>query len=36
MLAPAIDLPWFMMERQMLHGITRRAEALAGSRPNDS
>lgn len=30
MLAPAIDLPWFMMERQMLHGIARRAEALAG------
>ena len=32
MLAPAIDLPWFMMERQMLRGIARRAEALAGSR----
>jgi hypothetical protein len=36
MLAPAIDLPWFMMERQMLHGIARRAEALAGSRRDDS
>lgn len=36
MLAPAIDLPWFMMERQMLHGISRRAEALAGSRRDDS
>ena len=35
MLAPAIDLPWFIMERQMLHGIARRAEALAGSRRND-
>jgi hypothetical protein len=28
-LAPAIDLPWFFMERQMLHGIKRRAERLA-------
>lgn len=28
-LAPAIDLPWFAMERQMLRGIARRAEALA-------
>ena len=36
MLAPAIDLPWFMMERQMLLGIARRAEALAGSRRDDS
>ncbi len=36
MMAPAIDLPWLMMERQMLHGIARRAEALAGSRRNDS
>jgi hypothetical protein len=35
MLAPAMDLPWFMMERQMLHGIARRAEALAGSRRAD-
>ena len=31
-LAPAIDLPWFVMERQMLRGIARRAEALARSR----
>lgn len=31
-LAPAIDLPWFAMERQMLRGIARRAEALAASR----
>ena len=35
MLAPAIDLPWFLMERRMLHGIARRAEALAGSRGGD-
>jgi hypothetical protein len=27
--APAIDLPWFLMERAMLHGIKRRAESLA-------
>lgn len=27
--APAIDLPWFLMERKMLHGIKRRAESLA-------
>jgi hypothetical protein len=26
--APAIELPWFLMERGMLHGIKRRAEAL--------
>ena len=32
LLAPAIDLPWFVMERQMLRGIARRAEALAASR----
>jgi hypothetical protein len=31
MLASAIDLPWFVMERQMLRGIARRAEALARS-----
>jgi hypothetical protein len=24
-LAPAVDLPWFLMERKMLHGIKRRA-----------
>jgi hypothetical protein len=35
MLAPAIDLPWFLMERRMLHGIARRAEALARSRRAD-
>ena len=35
-LAPVIDLPWFMMERQMLHGVARRAEALARSRRDDS
>ena len=29
--APAVDLPWFLMERQMLHGIKRRAERLAQS-----
>jgi hypothetical protein len=27
--APAIELPWFLMERGMLHGIKRRAEGLA-------
>ena len=27
--APAVDLPWFLMERQMLRGIKRRAERLA-------
>ena len=27
--APAVDLPWFLMERKMLHGIKRRAERLA-------
>ena len=32
LLAPAIDLPWFVMERQMLRGIARRAEGLAASR----
>lgn len=32
MLAPAIDLPWLLMERRMLHGVARRAEALARSR----
>ena len=26
--APGVDLPWFLMERQMLHGIRRRAERL--------
>ena len=31
-LAPAIDMPWFVMERQMLRGIARRAEALVRSR----
>jgi hypothetical protein len=31
-LAPAIDLPWFAMKRQMLRGIARRAEALMASR----
>jgi hypothetical protein len=31
-LAPAIDMPWFVMERQMLRGIARRAEALVESR----
>jgi hypothetical protein len=30
--APAIDLPWFLMERAMLHGIKRRAENLASKR----
>ena len=35
-LAPAIDLPWFVMERQMLRGIARRAEALARSRGDGS
>jgi hypothetical protein len=30
-LAPAIDLPWFVMERAMLHGIKRRVENLASS-----
>ena len=29
--APAVDLPWFLMERQMLRGIKRRAERLAGT-----
>lgn len=29
--APAVDLPWFLMERGMLIGIRRRAEDLAGS-----
>ena len=32
LLGPAIDLPWFVMERQMLRGIARRAEGLASSR----
>ncbi|HET9738719.1 MAG TPA: hypothetical protein VFP78_11430 [Solirubrobacteraceae bacterium] len=27
--APAVDLPWFLMERKMLRGIKRRAEGLA-------
>lgn len=27
--APAVDLPWFLMERKMLRGIKRRAERLA-------
>ena len=27
--APAVDLPWFLMERKMLCGIKRRAERLA-------
>jgi len=31
-LAPLVDLPWLLMERQMLRGIRRRAEALAVSR----
>ncbi|HEX2467121.1 MAG TPA: hypothetical protein VHJ54_02845 [Solirubrobacterales bacterium] len=31
--APAVDLPWFLMERKMLDGIKRRAERLAQS-PN--
>jgi hypothetical protein len=35
-LAPAVDLPWFVMERQMLRGIARRAEALARSRSDAS
>jgi hypothetical protein len=35
-LAPVIDLPWFLMERRMLHGIARRAETLARSRRKDS
>ena len=35
-LAPAIDLPWFVMERQMLRGIARRAEALARARGDTS
>lgn len=30
-LAPAVDLPWYLMERGMLIGIRRRAEDLAGS-----
>lgn len=34
-LGPAVDLPWFLMERRMLHGIARRAEALARSRSAD-
>jgi hypothetical protein len=29
--APAIDLPWFLMERAMLNGIKRRAEDIAAS-----
>ena len=29
--APAIDLPWFLMERAMLHGIKRRTENVASS-----
>jgi hypothetical protein len=29
MFAPAVDLPWLLMERRMLHGIKRRAERLA-------
>jgi hypothetical protein len=29
--APAIDLPWFLMERATLRGIKRRAENLDGS-----
>ena len=31
LLAPAVDLPWFVMERQMLRGVKRRAERLAGA-----
>ncbi len=31
LLGPLIDLPWFAMERKMLLGIARRAEALAAS-----
>jgi hypothetical protein len=27
--APAVDLPWFLMERKMLRGIKRRAEQQA-------
>ena len=27
--APAVDLPWFLMERQMLRGIKWRSERLA-------
>ena len=27
--APAVDIPWFLMERMMLRGIRRRAERLA-------
>jgi len=35
-LAPAIEVPWFVMERQMLRGIARRAEALARARGDAS
>ena len=31
LLAPAVDLPWFVMERQMLRGVKRRAERPAGA-----
>jgi hypothetical protein len=33
LLAPAVDLPWLVMERKMLVGIKLRAESLAASRP---
>ena len=35
-LAPVIELPWLVMERQMLHGIAHRAETLARSRADAS
>jgi hypothetical protein len=35
-LAPAIDLPWFVMELHMLRRVARRAEALARSRRDGS
>jgi hypothetical protein len=34
--APAVDLPWFLMERKMLLGIKHRAERLAADAPAPS
>jgi hypothetical protein len=33
LLGPVVDAPWFMMERKMLLGIRRRAEAAAAAGP---
>jgi hypothetical protein len=33
LLAPVLDAPWLLMEREMLLGIKRRAESLAERSP---